>query len=172
MNPRVISRETKGLTNVSMYTKGTIPTQHFEVRAGYAFVLLVGCVTLEQAADAVLRALVTARDQGIKRLLVDASQLTGFPSPAVADRYFIVRRWAAKVGKSVELSIVLPQYVLDPDRFGMMVAANLGMRADAFSSSSEALTWLLSGRPARVAASNQNLNAAPAEPIPPAGDAQ
>ena len=31
-----------------------------------------------------------------------------------------------------------------------MVAANLGMRADAFSSTVEALEWLRSGQPAAV----------------------
>ena len=145
-------------------------TQQFEVCAGHALASLAGCVSLEQAADAVTRALVAARDRGIQRLLVDASQLTVFPSPTLADRYFIVRRWAAEAGKQVELSIVLQQHILDPDRFGIMVAVNLGMRADAFSSPSEALTWLLGGRPAGVIISNQKPNPAPAKRIPPAVD--
>ena len=146
-------------------------TEHFEVRDGCAFSQLVGCVSLEQAADAVTRALIAARDRGIQRLLVDASQLTGFSSPTLADRYFIVRRWAAEVGKQVELSIVLQQHILDPDRFGIMVAANLGMRANAFSSPSEALTWLLSGQPADFTTSNnQNKKPAPTERIQPAAD--
>ena len=142
--------------------------EHFEVRESHAFSELVGCVSLEQAADAVTRALVAARDRGIKRLLVDASQFTGFPSPSLADRYFIVQRWAAEARKRVELSIVLPQPILDPDRFGILVATNLGMRADAFSSKSEALTWLLSGWPADVTISHQNIKPAPAERIQPA----
>lgn len=138
-------------------------TGHFEIREGHAFAALVGRVSLVQAASAVTRALVAARDQGIKRLLVDATQLWGFSSPSVADRYFIVRRWASAAGNQVELSIVLEQHILDPDRFGMMVASNLGMRADAFNSPSEALSWLLSGQPSGVASLNQ-------KPVPASKD--
>ena len=124
--------------------------EQFEERADHAVATLTGSGSLEQAAHAVQRALVTARERNIKRLLVDARQLGGFPSPTLADRYFIVRRWATEVGKRVELAIVLEQHILDPDRFGVMVAANLGMRADAFSSTVEALEWLRSGQPAAV----------------------
>jgi len=138
--------------------KITNQTEQFEVRAGHALVALAGCVSLEQATDMVMRALVAARNHGVKRLLVDARQLTGFPSPTVAERYFIVRGWAAVAGKEVEIAIVLQPHILDPDRFGIVVATNLGMRADAFSSGSEALAWLLSGRPAEVADPNQSLN--------------
>jgi len=132
-------------------------SENFEARADHAVATLTGAVSLEQAANAVQRVLVAARDRKIKRLLVDARQLTGFPSPTLADRYFIVRRWATEFGKHVELSIVMEQHILDPDRFGVMVAANLGMRADAFSSPIEALEWLRSGRPAGVVAAAQKI---------------
>jgi hypothetical protein len=125
-------------------------SEQFEGHADHACATLAGNVTLEQAADAVERVLVAARDKKIKRLLVDATRVTGFPSPTLAARYFIVRRWATAVGADVELAMVLEQHILDPDRFGVMVAANMGMRADAFSSPVEALEWLRSGRPARV----------------------
>lgn len=138
-------------------------TELFELREGHAFAALSGRVSLEQAANAVMRALIAARDRGIKRLLVDARELTGFPSPSVADRYFIVQRWATEVGKQVELSLILEQHILDPDRFGMMVATNLGMRADAFNSPAEALAWLLSGQPSRVATMNQKLETSPTD---------
>lgn len=131
--------------------------EHFEEHADYAFATLKGSGSLAQAASAVQRALVTARDRKIKRLLVDARQLTGFPSPTLADRYFIVRRWATEIGSRVEAAIVLEQHILDPDRFGVMVAANLGMRADAFSSVGEALEWLRSGRPAAVVIAAQKI---------------
>lgn len=121
-------------------------TETFEVRNGYAFAQLAGSVTLEQATAAVDRALHAARNRGCLRLLVDACQLAGFPSPTVAERYFIVRGWALIANGQVELSLVLQQHLIDPDRFGMVVAANAGLRANVFSSQLEALDWLLSGR--------------------------
>lgn len=121
-------------------------TETFEVRNGYAFAQLAGSVTLEQAGAAVERAILAARSRGSQRLLVDACQLTGFPIPSLADRYFIVRGWAAVASGQIELSLVLQQQLIDPDRFGMVVALNSGMRADVFSSQLEALDWLLSGR--------------------------
>ena len=132
--------------NAPMPSPSTNLTESFEVRNGYAFAQLAGSVTLEQATAAVDRALHAARNRGCQRLLVDAYQLTGFPSPPVAERYFIVRGWALVAYGQVELSLVLQQHLIDPDRFGMVVAINSGMRADVFSSQLEALDWLLSGR--------------------------
>jgi len=129
-----------------MQPKTTNLSEHFEQREGYAYCQLGGCVTLEQAVEAVTRAIVAAREQKIKRLLVDATQLTGFPSPSLGDRYFISRGWAAAAKGQVELAIALQQHLIDPDRFGIKVATNLGMRANVFSSQTEALTWLLGGR--------------------------
>jgi hypothetical protein len=121
-------------------------TETFEVRNGYAFVQLAGRVALEQAAAAVDRAFHAARNRGCLRLLVDAHQLTGFPSPSLAERYFIVRGWAIIANGQVELALVLQPHLIDSDRFGMVVAANAGLRANVFSSQLEALDWLLSGR--------------------------
>lgn len=120
-------------------------SETFELRDGYAFVQLSGSVTLEQATAAVDRALHTARNRGVPRLLVDASGLSGFSTPTTADRYFISKGWALAANRQVELSLVLQPHLIDPDRFGIVVAANLGMRANVFSSPSAALNWLLSG---------------------------
>jgi hypothetical protein len=129
-----------------MPAETTSLTELFEAHEGYAVSRLAGSVTLQQAADAATRAIVTSRERGIRRLLVDGMQLTGFPSPSVADRYFITRGFAAASNNQVEVSFVLQQHIIDPDRFGIVVATNLGMRANVFSSPAEALAWLLSGQ--------------------------
>jgi hypothetical protein len=118
-------------------------SEHFEVHDSCALSQITGCGTLDQAVEAVTRAITAARSQGIKRLLVDASQLTGFPSPSLGERYFISRGWVTAAGGQVELALVLQQHLIDPDRFGIMVATNLGMRANVFNSKSDALAWLL-----------------------------
>jgi hypothetical protein len=120
--------------------------ERFEERKGYALAHISGIATLEQATAAVDRALHRARTQGIRRLLVDVCDLSGFPSPSLADRYFISRGWAAIASGQVELAVAMQPHLIDPDRFGVMVATNEGMRANVFSSQIEALEWLLSGR--------------------------
>ena len=91
-----------------------------------------------------------ARDHQIERLLVDVTGLTGFSSPSVGDRYWFIRRMA-NAGKSrVAVALVLESHLIDPERFGVTVAANSGLRADVFTSQTEALEWLLSSRAPRV----------------------
>jgi len=118
--------------------------EHFLRCEGYASFDPVGVVTLEKAVSLVSSALIFARDQNIRLLLIDATGLSGFPSPSVADRYWIVRQWAADSKNRVEVAFALQRHLIDPDRFGIQVAVNLGMRADVFDSRAEALTWLLS----------------------------
>jgi len=38
--------------------------------------------------------------------------------------------------------VARPEFI-DPQRFGVIAAANAGLRADVFSSESEAVSWLL-----------------------------
>lgn len=133
--------------NAIMPSPPTHLIERFELRHGYAFVHLSGSVTLDQAMTAVDRALHAARKQGIQRLLVDATELSGFASPSTADRYFISKGWALAAERQVELALVLQPHRIDPDRFGIVVATNLGMRADVFSSPSEALERSPAGGP-------------------------
>ena len=125
-----------------MQPNATNLTEHLEVRVDTAFLKLAGCVPVEAAVDAVTRAIIAMRGRGIRRLLVDGSRLTGFSSPSVADRYFISRCWAEAAEKQVALALVLQQHLIDPDRFGIVVATNLGMRANVFSSPADAEEWL------------------------------
>jgi hypothetical protein len=128
-------------------SQATNPPEHFERCQGYASYDPVGVVDFEKAVSLISSAIRFARDNKIRLLLVDATQLTGFPSPSLAERYFTTRRWAAESETLVELALVLHQYMIDPERFGVQVAVNLGMRADVFDSKSEALNWLLSHDP-------------------------
>lgn len=139
-----------------MNEPATIVPERFEQRAGYANFAPVGEVSIGAATELVARAIIFAREHQIDRLLVDATGLTGFPSPSVVDRYWIVRQWANAAKSRVAVALVLEPHLLDPERFGIKVAANSGMRADVFTSTTEALEWLLSSRPCSV-----NPNAGP-----------
>ncbi len=124
--------------------------QFFESRNGYGYYAPIGEVSLKEAGSFVSRGIQFALTSGIPRLLVDATGLTGFPMPSVADRYWIVREWATVSENRVAAAVVLQPHLIDWDRFGVQVATNLGMRTDVFTTQAEALEWLLSERPSSV----------------------
>jgi hypothetical protein len=120
------------------------PTDILVQRQGYAFYRLTGTMTLPQAVQFIKQAIAAAREQKFRKLLVEASTVRGFEPPDLVTRYFLVREWAGESQSLVELSLVLEQRMIDPEKFGMTVAANSGMRGDAFTTEAEAIEWLLS----------------------------
>jgi hypothetical protein len=126
------------------------PPDHYEQRVGHAEFSPVGEVSLNQVSELVSRAIIFARDHQIERLLADITGLTGFPSPSVVDRYWLIRQWANVAKSRVAVALVVEPHLIDPERFGVTVAANSGLRGDVFAVKTEALEWLLSSRPCRV----------------------
>jgi hypothetical protein len=121
----------------------------FDLADGYACFHPTGEVSINEAVTLITNAIIYCRENGLSRLLVDVTQLYGFPSPSVADRYWIARGFAADAKTLVTVSFALPQYLLDPERFGVTVATNMGMRTNAFDSREHAVAWLLSQPPCR-----------------------
>jgi hypothetical protein len=101
-----------------------------------------GLVSLDQAVDQCKQAIRFARSNGFGRLLIDSTRLGGFASPNLAERYWIARAFAEEAQTHVIVAFTLQSDLLDPERFGVTVATNLGMRTNAFSTKSEALVWL------------------------------
>jgi hypothetical protein len=128
-----------------MSTPANQSPESFQFCEGYASYDPVGIVSLSQAVKLITTAISFALEHGITRLLVDATRLTGFPSPSVAERYWIVHEWAAEGKNVLEVALALQRHLMDPDRFGIQVAINLGMRVDVFEARADALAWLLSG---------------------------
>ena len=124
--------------------------QYFELQERHACYAPLGEVSLGQATQMVNQAIRFARDQGVERLVVDLTGLAGLQSPSLPERYWIVREWAGSATTHVALSIVLQPYLIDPERFGVMVAVNLGTRADVFTERALAVAWLLSDQPSSV----------------------
>ena len=103
----------------------------------------VASLTMNAAADLIERAITIARERQLPKLLFNGSQLTGFPSPSLAERYFFARRFATAAEGKVQMGLVLPREMIDPEKFGILVARNAGMNADVFDNEPEALAWLL-----------------------------
>jgi len=114
----------------------------FDLEEGYACFHPAGNVSLEEAVMLCKQAILFARKSGIGRLLIDATQLGGFPSPSVGDRYWIARDFAFAAKALVTVSFAFQPYLLDPERFGVTVATNIGMKTNVFGTKTEALAWL------------------------------
>jgi hypothetical protein len=116
--------------------------EHFEILKERAVFRPTGQVSIGQAAELVATAIGFARSINIRRLLVDITELTGFEPPDLALRYLIIHEWARAAGKSVSVALVVRPEMIDQQKFGSTVAANIGFVADAFTTEEDALTWL------------------------------
>lgn len=113
-----------------------------EVNGDCAYYRPTGKVTLEQGAELVDQAIGYARDRRISRLLINCSKLTGFPSPSLPQRYFLVRGWAKTAQGLVQVAMVARPEMIDPEKFGVTVARNAGFLAEVYPTEPEALAWL------------------------------
>jgi len=105
-----------------------------------------GQLTLDEGVELVDQTIAYVRDHRIPKLLFNARALVGFRSPSLPERYFTVRKWAATSQSRVQVAMVIRAELIDPQKFGVMVARNSGLNADVFTGEAEALDWLL-GKP-------------------------
>jgi hypothetical protein len=116
---------------------------YFKIQYDYSEYRPTGHVSLDQMTQLVTSALLFAREQQVKNLLVDTSSLTGFNSPPLPERYFFIKAWAKAAGRSVRAAFVALPEMIDEQKFGVTVAENNGFKADIFPKEEEALIWLL-----------------------------
>ena len=116
--------------------------EHFEIVDDHAEYRPIGQVSLDQMVQLVKSAIAFAQEQHIEKLLAVTSELTGFKSPSLITRYDAIREWAKASGNVVRVALVARPEMIDPQRFGVTVAGNLGFIADVFVSEDEALAWL------------------------------
>lgn len=102
----------------------------------------MGTVSLEEAVELVTSAIAFARENKIRNLLVITTGLAGFDSPSIIERYTFVSEWARASNGVVRVAMVARPEMIDPDKFGVTVAANRGLVGDVFTKEEEALAWL------------------------------
>jgi hypothetical protein len=119
----------------------TTATGSIEVVRDCAYYHPAGRVPLDEAMALLAHAVAYAREHRIPKLLVNAVGMD-FPSPSLPERYFLARKLAATAQGEVQLALVVHAHMIDPERFGVMVARNAGMNVDVFSVEAEALEWL------------------------------
>ncbi len=114
-----------------------------QIADGYAVFRPIRELTVASAMVVVSEVIQYCCEHGIKRLLIDGTQVTGLQPPTTTQRYEVNTTWARVSAGAVKLAFVLRPELIDPQKFGMTVARNRGMQADVFVSESEALAWLL-----------------------------
>ncbi len=117
--------------------------QYLEVLEGYCQFHPRGTASLVEAVALVTRTIAFCRDQKIPRLLVDVTGLTELSVPTLVDRYLMAEEWAQEASGVVIVAMVAAPELIHPEKFGVKVAWDHGLRADIFTSERDALEWLL-----------------------------
>jgi hypothetical protein len=116
--------------------------QRFEMIGDIAVFRPQASMSLDQAIWLVKSAIESARDRQIRKLVVVTSGLDGFASPSIASRHLLAREWAGATGGTVQIAVVAKPEMIDPQKFGVVVATNFGARANAFVEEADAIAWL------------------------------
>jgi hypothetical protein len=117
-------------------------THRFEMIGDIAVFRPRASMPIEQAIWLIKSAIESAREQQVRKLLIVATGLDGFESPSFATRHMLAREWAGATGGAVQIAVVVKPEMIDPQRFGVVVARNFGAHANSFVSENEALDWL------------------------------
>lgn len=114
-----------------------------EILEGYCRFHPRGEASLVEAVALVTTAIAFCRDQKLPKLLVNVTGLTQLSTPTLVDRYLMAEEWAREARGIVVVAMVAAPELIHPERFGVKVAADRGLRADIFTSEREAIEWLL-----------------------------
>jgi hypothetical protein len=115
-----------------------------EVVGGICRVHPHGQCGLVQAVDLVKSAIAHCRSRRIRKLLFNGTGLVGVPIPSLVDRFLMVEEWAHTAKSMVAVALVVPAEYIHPEKFGMVVAKDLGLTCDVYTSDDAALRWLAS----------------------------
>jgi hypothetical protein len=89
----------------------------------------LGKASLVESVDMITSVIVRCRARNITKLLVDVTELFGYPDPSHADRFWMVQAWAQPAQAKLVLAVVaLPEYI-DP-AVRRPAAADAGLKGD------------------------------------------
>ena len=120
---------------------------NFQIEGGYASFRPVANVSLEEGAAACVEAIRLAGVQGITRLLINFTRVTGLEPISTLDRFWLAKQCASAAKPGFKLAVVANPNMIDQQHFGVMVARNQGLLVNVFATEEEAQVWLLSYQP-------------------------
>jgi DNA-binding response OmpR family regulator len=135
-------RTSTGKADASQSATNTDP-DHFVFQEGqHAVFRPSGDVTFDQVVELVRAAIAAARRHHVRDLLVDTTGLTGFPSPDTFERFLAAVEWADEAKGGVRLAMVAAAEMIDPHKFGVIVARNRGLVSNVFTTEHDARAWI------------------------------
>lgn len=93
---------------------------------------------VHQITDAILR----AKAEGLGKLLVDITGITGVDPPSVDMRFWLMGEFAKAGRSSIRVALVTRREFMSEERFGIAVGMNQGFVSNLFETRDAALEWL------------------------------
>jgi hypothetical protein len=110
------------------------------VRSGYLEARFLGSFEVDRFNRQFKTAAAACRERKVSLLLLDCTGLRGVLT--TSDRYGIGEYAAAEEGE-LKVAVLGTRVLVDPRKFGSLVASNRGLRNDVFTDREAALAWLL-----------------------------
>ncbi|MCB1616016.1 MAG: hypothetical protein KDI30_08385 [Pseudomonadales bacterium] len=101
-----------------------------------------GLASLEQASQKIIEAIDFARQNQLRKLMIDTLGFQAGNLPSKADRFFQIREWAYAARGEVSIALIVEEHLIDPERFGAGIAAISALKAKVFLSEVDAMQWL------------------------------
>ena len=95
----------------------------------------------EDAMELCMAAIRFARDEKLTDILINVHGITGIEAVTAFMRYQLAVQLAQNAG-SLRVALVVPEALMDPRKFAMLMARNRGVNADVFTREADALKWL------------------------------
>jgi hypothetical protein len=115
---------------------------YFTAVSDHAVFRPIGHVNLAQVAKMIEQSIELAKTRQVRKLLAVITGLDGFPSPTLAERFLMVEKWAAASAGLIKFALVIQPWLMNPERFGILVARNRGLIANVFTLEEDARAWL------------------------------
>jgi hypothetical protein len=115
---------------------------HLQMTDGACRLHPTGEMSLVDAVELVTLTIEHCRLRRIRKLLVNLTDLSGFSTPTLIDRFLMIEDWAEAAEGKVVVAVVTRPELIHPQRFGVQVAQDSGMRSDVFASEADAVAWL------------------------------
>ena len=113
------------------------------IEDGFACYRPEGEQPLSLVTAGVADAIAWCRREKVRALLADLTQ-ANFARPTVGERFEFITHWADLAGPAVRLCVCAKTEMILEDKFGVLIATNRGMVADAFDDINDATAWITS----------------------------
>jgi len=120
------------------------PDLRIEIHEKYLEAQLRGRFSIARFKEQMEASLAACKAREISLLLFDFTQIEG--SVTTMDR-FEMGAHGARVALHLKIACYSRPDLIDPQRFGVMVARNRGLKVEVFADRSEAVAWLLQADP-------------------------